>query len=769
MNPLASPLASSSSLSSTHSHTSSEPDSFHSDTHSQHTITPALALPHRTSSSSSLAGHRPHSGPSRSSSSDSTALEDDDLDDQEDNELGLNGPGPHHPRADPRLQWESSWDEQDASSLSPSPDRALSSEPETPSQRRERRRRERRTYGGARHRHGRGGESEDDDGELDGGEEGGAGLGVSEVGAAVMAGTLSPFPLLVPLACARLGPALFVPLLAVATGLAWLSGVVVGAEGRYVGARSFPALASAVFPHRLKLHLLGELLAALFVLAGSVVRTALGVVAAAEVAVDLLVPEQRRRDWERETAVVGICAVWCLVPLVVPFLWRLSGLDTLFYSAPSASSSRRPSSTARYSRLASTSSPDLAAYPSSSDSSAGPDTRTRPRWMALLDLPASAVAFVTWPVALLILGVRLKRLNRDAASPSSSLGLEFAAQGRLADLPLFSPQDAQGSLWPSILLTFAAALGSSHEVFFYLTSLARPSSTAAARRARSGTALEVPESSPGGGGAPTRRDREGKRNQYPLALATGHGLAFLVHLGWALVGTLGFSAALSPPSSDPDSDPDAPRWTLPTGDLLSDPRLPRGDPYLAAVRGLVLCALVAQLAPHARLAQGRTRRALAWAASFRSSRSSSAAVPAWRRPLSRLLVWAATAALAWVVVAVPGPAGAGGGKTPREVGGHGTGLVYAAEWVGVVGAGVGGCVAPALAYLVLFHLRAPRSIFTSSPSSPLFSTDALLARKERQLQRRLSGRRLWTDAGVFGLLLPAGLTLVGRGAWALVR
>lgn len=74
--------------------------------------------------------------------------------------------------------------------------------------------------------------------------------------------------------------------------------------------RSFPALASGVFPHRFKLHKLGEFLAAAFVLGGSIVRTALGVVAAAEVVVDLLVPERRRRDWEREIAVGVISLVW---------------------------------------------------------------------------------------------------------------------------------------------------------------------------------------------------------------------------------------------------------------------------------------------------------------------------------------------------------------------------------------------------------------------------------------------------------------------------
>lgn len=79
--------------------------------------------------------------------------------------------------------------------------------------------------------------------------------------------------------------------------------------------RSYPGLASAVFPHRFKLHLVGEFLASSFVLGGSLVRTTLGVVAASEVVVDLLVPERRRRDWERTVAVGVISLIWVSLPL----------------------------------------------------------------------------------------------------------------------------------------------------------------------------------------------------------------------------------------------------------------------------------------------------------------------------------------------------------------------------------------------------------------------------------------------------------------------
>lgn len=164
---------------------------------------------------------------------------------------------------------------------------------------------------------------------------GGAGehlaLSRGELAGLVLAHALSPLPLLAPYACAQLSPGLFVPLLALAGLLAWLQATVVGVEGRYVGARrvprtlarenhwklnppspgrSYPALASGVLPHRLKLYKLGEFLASLFVLAGAVVRTTLGLVASAEILVDVLVPERRRRDWERAVAVGVLGAVW---------------------------------------------------------------------------------------------------------------------------------------------------------------------------------------------------------------------------------------------------------------------------------------------------------------------------------------------------------------------------------------------------------------------------------------------------------------------------
>lgn len=46
--------------------------------------------------------------------------------------------------------------------------------------------------------------------------------------------------------------------------------------------------------------------------------------------------------------------------------------------------------------------------------------------------------------------------------------------------------------------------------------------------------------------------------------------------------------------------------------------------------------------------------------------------------------------------------------------------------------------------------------------------DEMLVKKEQQLQRQLSGRRIWQDVGVFGLLVPVGFVIVFRGITAAV-
>ncbi|GAA5998936.1 uncharacterized protein JCM10292_005808 [Rhodotorula paludigena] len=609
---------------------------------------------------------------------------------------------------------------------------------ESAAARRERRRRARRMYGGGRHRHARvfGAEDGEDEAAEDEEGEGEGAITVGDVG-----------------------------------GVGEVAGLVMAGS-------SFPALASGVFPHRFKLHKLGEFLAAAFMLGGSIVRTALGVVAAAEVVVDLLVPERRRRDWEREIAVGVIsfvwvssqscifleispgytdCAAWQLVvPLAVPPILTALGLNSRY-------NPRRPSSS-HYTRLSTVSTPDLALTPASPASfftsgPSDPSPARRVRWTALLRLPPWSIALLTWPLSLLVLGVRVKHLPLIAPSLSSVVETT-AAKVHVPDLPSTS-----SGLWAYILLTFAAPLGSAHETFYYLSSLARPSSTSSARGAAGQSTASDGLDPPSALSTTREREREGRRNQYPLALLIGHGTAFVLHLGWALVGAL----SLSPPSSGAPFEP-------PTPNLLSDPRLPRADGWLILVRTLVLAALLVQLEPHSRVAVGRARRAIRAVRPLPTgSGEGSERARAVRKVVARCAVWALVGVAAWAVVSVPRLA-QGGERQKKEVGGHGEGMMRTAEWaLGVGIGGVGGCLVPAIAYLVLFHLRRPRAILLPSLPTSRSSTsssngpDALLARKERQMQRRLSGRRIWTDAGVFGLLAPVGVVLVVRGTIALVK
>ncbi|WVQ85530.1 hypothetical protein IAT38_007696 [Cryptococcus sp. DSM 104549] len=122
------------------------------------------------------------------------------------------------------------------------------------------------------------------------------------------------------------------------------------------------------------------------------------------------------------------------------------------------------------------------------------------------------------------------------------------------------------------------------------------------------------------------------------------------------------------------------------------------------------------------------------------------------------------------------------------------------ELLGVVGVLVVGWFLPSLCFIITFHVRSPLSIIFPSRQPPPDpdalptpatshslarrnasasgsahsrddslndpSTDVLLARKERQLQKRRLGRRLWQDLIVYVGILPVGCITL---AWTLGR
>ncbi|KAG0654999.1 hypothetical protein C6P46_001288 [Rhodotorula mucilaginosa] len=736
-----------------------------------------------------------------------------------------------------------------------------------------------------------------------------------ELAGVIFAAHVSPLPLLAPYTCASLsGPAYFLPLLLLAGTMSWLSSALVTSlQARYVGANSHAELIAAVLPHRLSK--VGQTLASLFVLGGSLARTTLGIVASAEIAVDLVRPRVPRDQgglsddarWDRSVAVGLIGAVW----LLFPFLWDPI-LAVLGFRRPPSTG---PKTTIPYTRLGTRSQADLdldldldspsvsspvtppppferehaewdwneSHYRPEGGGGGGggepPSGRPRPppRWSALLNLPAWSVAVLVWPIALALLGLRLRHLNRRYTDRDS---LPFAPASSSSSSSSWNSYSSEGGVlgetttawWKAILLTFTMMMGASHETFHYLTALKprpptstcsssseRPFALKTTRRGRAfassssssfAAAAAAEEGGGGGGGGVLDRLQGGgegalssgrrrrRRNQFSLAMALGLGGAFLVHLGWALVGTVGFAAAAASPREEeghPTPDlitfpspvserlalPLLPTTTFPTGNILSDPRLLLGTGtgdssllLLTAVRLLVLFATLTQLEGHARVGLASVRRffrllllllhlrALSCAGrpppplaarprDLSSSSSDSEADPDSRSPptsrrngmdggagggggaiLSRVLArtgfYALAVLCAWATIALLSP----GRDRERD----GTGLVRLAEWSGIGIAGIGGCLVPAFTYLILFHLRKPRLILLSAdpdPNGPETGSererDELLERKEREMQRRLSGRRIWTDLGVFGVLGPVGVVLVARGLWAMIQ
>ncbi|TYJ57562.1 hypothetical protein B9479_001644 [Cryptococcus floricola] len=118
------------------------------------------------------------------------------------------------------------------------------------------------------------------------------------------------------------------------------------------------------------------------------------------------------------------------------------------------------------------------------------------------------------------------------------------------------------------------------------------------------------------------------------------------------------------------------------------------------------------------------------------------------------------------------------------------------ELMGVLGVLIVGWFLPSLFFIIAFHVRSPLSIIFPSRQNPSTSqlpppnnsthslprrgrgdhsrssslsdptTDVLLARKERQLQKRRLGRRLWQDLIVYLGILPVGCVTI---AWTAGR
>lgn len=229
------------------------------------------------------------------------------------------------------------------------------------------------------------------------------------------------------------------------------------------------------------------------------------------------------------------------------------------------------------------------------------------------------INFFFWPIALLILGIRLKTLNLTSLPPSLP--------------PNDSSKEAMGtSIWGGIsLLVFS--LSAHQDSFTYLTSLARPSSTSTASKManRKNSAKTL---------IPTAMGKtEGRRNQWPLATLLGVGGASAIQLGWGLVGYLGFENGGK------------------EGNLFANPILKKEDGWLMIVRSMVLIAILVSMNGNLNTAQGRCRKILkrmskkveeSGASYTRLGRDDeerrSTAGWDWRIEISRAIVWIIVAA-----------------------------------------------------------------------------------------------------------------------------
>jgi hypothetical protein len=312
------------------------------------------------------------------------------------------------------------------------------------------------------------------------------------------------------------------------------------------------------------------------------------------------------------------------------------------------------------------------------------------------------------------------------------------------------------SIWGGLSIIIFA-LSSHHDTFKYLNALSHT-------RGKPTESSDI---------SSTVRNALSIKNQWPLAAAIGTVGVLLLHLGFGLVGYLGIKGGGR------------------EANLLTSKSLPKDDNWLNFARLLILIAVLISIEVSLESAYDRIRKFLDFATgsepnetmmnlstggASNTGRLSNSYTPLhrvrnasnntlvdgiggesrrwdWRNYLSRIIVWSSITALGMLLC---------------SQGSQGEGLASLAEIVGCIGGGLTCFLAPAICFIALFHLRRPRSIFITDPSSPTFVSDQILVRKEREVQRRLSGRRIWIDLLLFTLLLPFGVITLVRGCAAMM-
>ncbi|PLW38304.1 hypothetical protein PCASD_08976 [Puccinia coronata f. sp. avenae] len=588
-------------------------------------------------------------------------------------------------------------------------------------------------------------------------------LEIWEVGLGVASNILSPAPLFIPHAFLLLGLPIGLPILFLIGFLAWFSQVVLVVCGRYVGGRTYAQVASSVLPDRLKgcNVWLGESIVELFRV---FVAGGRGMVNMMMVS-DLF--SQLTRQYTPKAAILYSRV----------FIIALVGLLSLL---PNFVCPRRPIFLP-------------ALFPT------------------LSRLPL--LITILWPISIGIIAFRLRQLNRE-------LGRKLPPTG---EGDVYS-EIMGGTVWGgfSILLF---CLTTPQHTFTHLRSLKRinkpprntlhPMKSMVNHHSSHDGTPTAPVSDPLFGGSHRSSIFSGytiRRYSWESAALLGVTYSVLICFSWGMVGYLGmehggyevnFLASL--PSNDP--------WISSSRVLLLLVLIPSIPLSLRpATTALFHLLRIPGVMHKASSRRKKLRRRGGGGHARRSSSSSSRmeAVAEWDdededEPLvGTSKIWAArlvTSAI-WLAVAV-GAIMLGGSN-----GGEGSTI----EVLGCVGSTVIAGLLPAAFWIVLFHIRKARPILnidpfrpSSSPSAaaaqqqqqqhqahavanhprrpgaaprarssappppsssfvnPADGPDQLLIIKEAQLQKRLSGRRIWQDIAIFGLLMPFCLVVLLKG------
>jgi len=562
-------------------------------------------------------------------------------------------------------------------------------------------------------------------------------LEIWEVGLGVASNILSPAPLFMPHAFLLLGLPIALPVLFLIGFLAWFSQVVLVVCGRYVGGRTYAQVASAVLPDRLKgcNVWFGESLVELcrvFVAGGR------GMVNMMMVS-DLF--SQLTRQYTPKAAILYSRV----------FIIALVGLLSLI---PNFVRPRRPIFLP-------------ALFPTLS---------RLPLLMTIL-----------WPISIGIIAFRLRQLNRE-------LGRKLPPTG---EGDVYS-EIMGGTVWGgfSILLF---CLTTPQHTFTHLRSLKRinkpPGNTIHPMKSLVNHPTDDGSAAPVADPLFAGSNRSSIFSSYTLrryswesAALLGVSYSILICLSWGLVGYLGME-----------------HGGYEVNFLAS---LPSNDPWISSSRVLLLVVLIPSIPLSLRPATTalfhllRIPGVIHTASSRRKKlrrrggRTGPRMEAEWddededEALVGTSKIWAArlVTSVIWLAVAV------GAMRLGGSNGGEGSTI----EVLGCVGSTVIAGLLPAAFWIVLFHIRKARPILNvdrvrgaSSPSAtlprasptrpglaarsrssalppsfaspPVDGPDHLLLIKEAQLQKRLSGRRIWQDIAIFGILIPFCLVVLLKG------